>query len=266
MSGDQEPWVFRGGLIADLQRLMPVDSGNDLFVYKLPEQPTANYYLLRPYCNSDEQNVNEVCTRLYLQWQGQLDGGSHIPFPLPANVASIVADGLVGGHLTLSPQLCIVAYDENNSIIGYSCAALDVNIFRRNLELCWQTELREKYPKDLCPQEGGEDVRQLVTSFVEKFHCSGGNVPLEQCPVEVSSSFPAVLVCGTLREAEDRDSGITKRMLTVLLAALRANGCFGAHVCVPEKDVGQVNFYSRIGFVEVYREEATKCIYMGRRF
>ncbi|KAH8346709.1 hypothetical protein KR084_008536 [Drosophila pseudotakahashii] len=267
MSGDQEPWVFRGGLIADLQRLMPVDSGNDLFVYKLPEQPTANYYLLRPYCNTDEQNVYDVCTRLYLQWQGELDGASHVPFPLPANVAGIVADGLVGGHLTLSPQLCIVAYDESNSIIGFSCAALDVNIFRRNLELCWLTELREKYPKDLCPQESGEEVGRLVTSFVEKFHGgSGCNLALEQCPVEVSGSFPAVLVCGTLREAEERDSGITKRMLTVLLAALRANGCFGAHVCVPEQDVGQVSFYSRIGFVEVYREEATKCIYMGRRF
>ncbi|XP_017003679.2 protein O-GlcNAcase [Drosophila takahashii] len=263
MSGDQEPWVFRGGLIADLQRLMPVDSGNDLFVYKLPEQPTTNYYLLRPYCNADEQNVYDVCTRLYLQWQGELNGGTHIPFPLPANIASIVADALVGGHLTLSPQLCIVAYDESNSIIGFSCAALDVNIFRRNLELCWLTELREKYPKDLCTQESGEEVKQLVTTFVEKFH---GNLAVEQCPVEVSGSFPAVLVCGTLREAEERDSGITKRMLTVLLAALRANGCFGAHVCVPEQDVGQVSFYSRIGFVEVYREEASKCIYLGRRF
>ncbi|XP_017074675.1 protein O-GlcNAcase [Drosophila eugracilis] len=266
MSGDQEPWVFRGGLIADLQRLMPVDSGNDLFVYKLPEQPTANYYLLRPYCNSDEQNVNDVCTRLYLQWQKEVDGGNPIQFPLPGNVANIVADGLIGGHLTLSPQLCIVAYDENNSIIGYSCAALDVNIFRRNLDLCWFTELREKYPKDLCSQEGDEEVMQLVTSFVDKIHGISGNLALEQCPIEVSGSFPAVLISGTLREAEGRDSGITKRMLTVLLAALRANGCFGAHVCVPEQDVGQVNFYSRIGFVDVYREEASKCIYMGRRF
>ncbi|XP_033167331.1 protein O-GlcNAcase [Drosophila mauritiana] len=266
MSGDQEPWVFRGGLIADLQRLMPVDSGNDLFVYKLPEQPTANYYLLRPYCNSDEQQVTDLCTRLYLQWQGELDGGSHIPFPLPANVANIVADGLIGGHLTLSPQLCIVAYDESNRIIGYSCAALDVNIFRRNLELCWYSELREKYSRDICPLEGGEEVAQLVTSLVESYHDSSGNGALDQCPVEVSGSFPAVLISGTLREAEDRDSGITKRMLTVLLAALRANGCFGAHVRVPQHDVAQVNFYSRIGFVDVYREEATKCIYMGRRF
>jgi len=101
---------------------------------------------------------------------------------------------------------------------------------------------------------------------VESYHDSSGNGALDQCPVEVSGSFPAVLISGTLREAEERDSGITKRMLTVLLAALRANGCFGAHVRVPQQDVAQVNFYSRIGFVDVYREEATKCIYMGRRF
>lgn len=45
MSGEQEPWVFRGGLTADLQRLMPIDSGNDLFIYKLPDVPTSNYYI-----------------------------------------------------------------------------------------------------------------------------------------------------------------------------------------------------------------------------
>ncbi|KAH8306245.1 hypothetical protein KR018_005071 [Drosophila ironensis] len=266
MSGDQEPWVFRGGLIADLQRLMPVDSGNDLFLYKLPEKSTANYYLLRPYCNADEQNVNDVCTRTCLEWHRERDATSQIAFPLPANVANIVADAVVGAHLTLHPELSFVAYDENNSIVGYACAALDVNIFQRNLELCWLTELREKYPKDLCLQEGGEGLRQYVTRFVDQFHGSSASEDLEQCPAEVSGSFPAVLRAATLREAEERDSGIVKRLLTVLLAALRANGCFGIHVCVPEQDAGQVNFYSRIGFMDVYREEATKCIYMGRRF
>lgn len=268
MSGDQEPWVFRGGLIADLQRLMPVDSGNDLFVYKLPEKPTTNYYLLRPYCPADEENVNEVCTRTYLQWQRELDGSGNIPFPLPASVASIVADGLVGAHVTLSPELCIVAYDDNNCIVGYACAALDVNIFRRNVETCWHTEMREKYSKELSLQESdtGEELGQLVAHFVKQFHSNTGSEGVEQCPLEVIGSFPAVLSAGTLREAEERDSGITKRLLTVLLAALRANGCFGVHVCVPERDIGQVNFYTRIGFVEVYREESSKCIYMGRRF
>jgi protein O-GlcNAcase/histone acetyltransferase len=41
--------VFRGGLTADLQRLMPVDSGNDLFLYQFPDQPTNNIYNIRPF-------------------------------------------------------------------------------------------------------------------------------------------------------------------------------------------------------------------------
>jgi protein O-GlcNAcase/histone acetyltransferase len=49
LSGDHEPWVFRGGLTADLQRLMPVDSGNDLFLYQFPDQPTTNIYNIRSY-------------------------------------------------------------------------------------------------------------------------------------------------------------------------------------------------------------------------
>ena len=47
MSGDQEPWVFRGGLVADLQRLIPLDTGNDLFLYKTPETSAVRLYSIR---------------------------------------------------------------------------------------------------------------------------------------------------------------------------------------------------------------------------
>lgn len=57
MSGDQEPWVFRGGLTADLQRLMPIDNGNDLLVYKPPSWPMAELYSIRPYAESDKEKV-----------------------------------------------------------------------------------------------------------------------------------------------------------------------------------------------------------------
>lgn len=57
MSGDQEPWVFRGGLTADLQRLIPIDNGNDLLAYKLPTSPTSELYNIRPYKESDKEQV-----------------------------------------------------------------------------------------------------------------------------------------------------------------------------------------------------------------
>lgn len=63
MSGEQEPWVFRGGLTADLQRLLPVDSGTDLFMYKAPEVPSSKIYTVRPYLPSDKEQVYNVCLR-----------------------------------------------------------------------------------------------------------------------------------------------------------------------------------------------------------
>lgn len=263
-SGDQEPWVFRGGLTADLQRLMPVDSGNDLFVYKLPEQPTANYYQLRPYRNTDEQQVYQICTSTYMQWQSKDDGDDIL---LPAQLADIAADCIVGAHVTLHPEFCIVAYDNSDNIVGYACGALDVSIFQRNMDICWLPELREKYRKELLENETGDGngkSQKLLTHFKELIH--GGNSASLVCPIEVSGSFPAVLSAATLREAEQRDSGIAKRLLTVLLAALRANGCFGVHVCLSDEDAEQLCFYTKIGFIEVYRNEVNKCIYLGRRF
>lgn len=43
------------------QRLIPVDTGNDLFIYKLPELPELTLYTIRPYTNSDEARVYRIC-------------------------------------------------------------------------------------------------------------------------------------------------------------------------------------------------------------
>ena len=47
LSGDHEPWVFRGGLISDLLRLLPLDSGHDLYMFKYPEVPLSLLYNIR---------------------------------------------------------------------------------------------------------------------------------------------------------------------------------------------------------------------------
>lgn len=43
-----------------MQRLIPVDSGNDLFIYKAPEVPSSKIYTIRPYLSSDEEAVYAV--------------------------------------------------------------------------------------------------------------------------------------------------------------------------------------------------------------
>lgn len=63
-SGDHEPWVFRGGLAADLQRLMPVDSGNDLFLYQYPVAPTSEVVHIRPYRQEDTEACYSICLQV----------------------------------------------------------------------------------------------------------------------------------------------------------------------------------------------------------
>lgn len=150
MSGEQEPWVsfinaflvstaaklklmtffqvFRGGLIADLQRLIPVDSGNDLFIYKLPETPTLNFYSIRPYNNLDEADVFKICH------QTARDGSDSTDL-FPENLQEIPADRLVAPFVNLMPEFCMVVENSNKTIVGYACAALDSKMFYRSQEV-----------------------------------------------------------------------------------------------------------------------------------
>ncbi|XP_039956052.1 protein O-GlcNAcase isoform X2 [Bactrocera tryoni] len=282
MSGEQEPWVFRGGLIADLQRLMPVDSGNDLFLYKLPELPTSDYHLIRPYTPIDEVELGQVCTKAFLQLS--VNGADDRPVEsdvgfeslFPSNLSELIADNIVGHFVTLYPQLCIVAHDASNAIVGYAAAALNIHTFMRNVEVCWIPSMREKYSESLLEKDNFIDVTNgsesaqrhssklnaLITEMISDFH----NYEY-QCPVEVSNAYPALITATALKDALLRDYGILKRLITVTLATLRSNGCFGVHVRLSFKDseIFQQH-YAKIGFTEVYRDPENKFIYLGRRF
>ncbi|XP_076682077.1 O-GlcNAcase isoform X2 [Andrena cerasifolii] len=222
MSGDQEPWVFRGGLTADLQRLIPVDSGNDLFVYKAPEVPSSKIYTIRPYLTSDEDAVYAVCKKV-----------------CDCTVSSAVADRLVGGFLTISPELCMVVEDENG-VVGYALAALNVKSYNQKLSASWIPELRMKYPLE----DNVSDLPQNVQDAIQHFHSFVPDVSEQLC-----RQHPSVLLCAVLPSVTDQS--IPKRLITCILAALRANGSFGVHTTVSDADKETQEFYSKLGFVDL---------------
>ncbi|XP_054726766.1 protein O-GlcNAcase [Anastrepha obliqua] len=282
MSGDQEPWVFRGGLIADLQRLMPVDSGNDLFMYKLPELPTSDYHLLRPYTPIDEVELGQICTRAFLQLgtlyseEKSVECENLVETLLPSHLRELIADNIIGHFVTMYPQLCIVAHDASNAIVGYAAAALNVHTFMQSMEVCWIPSMREKYAQSLLEKDvingtANEKWQQLgmpsglnalLIEMIREFH----NYEY-QCPAEVSNAYPSVMTAAALKDALLRDQGILKRLITVALATLRSNGCFGVHVRLSVKDSENLRqHYAKIGFTEVYRDHEHKYIYVGRRF
>ncbi|KAK6633028.1 hypothetical protein RUM43_012771 [Polyplax serrata] len=245
MSGEQEPWVFRGGLTADLQRLLPVDSGTDLFLYKAPEVPSSKIYTVRPYLPSDRDQIYNVCNKVSCLVE------------IPEELKALPGDRLVGGYLELSSGFCLVVEDETE-IVGFAIAALDSRQFHKKLKQFFCGSMKEKYPlhKEVT------DVK--IKEFIEYFHN-----PSVQLPELVHNQYPSVMTCEVL--ASVADQSVAKRLLACLLAALRANGSFGVYVATEAKDRSAFEFYSKLGFLEITgqpagAEKSSKITYLGRSF
>ncbi|XP_044271057.1 protein O-GlcNAcase isoform X2 [Tribolium madens] len=246
MSGDQEPWVFRGGLTADLQRLIPVDSGNDLFVYKVPDVPTCRVFTVRPFLPTDEQMVYSVCTRT-------CKDGLEDPQPYPEDLKGLQADRIVGPYLTLHPEFCFVVEDDAG-IVGFACAAPDYKKFRVKMELAWIPEMCDKYPLSLI----NKDLSKFAQESISYFHGFKDEIYVS------SPTHPSIMICSILPSVLDQS--VSKRLVTCLLAALRANGSFGVHVVMNASDSYTHAFYGKLGFVENTHEAIKGKIVMGRTF
>lgn len=118
-SGEQEPWLFRGGLTGELQRLLPVETASDLFVYPPPESPTT-IYTIRPYLSSDKSKVYDIFLKNFVDCNTILD-----------DQQSLIGDKCVGGFLTLN-EACFVVEDTHGTLYGYALAADAKNFYDCN--------------------------------------------------------------------------------------------------------------------------------------
>jgi len=51
--------------VSDLQRLLPLDSGNDLYHYKFPEIPAPLLFYVRPFLPKDEEAVYNLAAQAF---------------------------------------------------------------------------------------------------------------------------------------------------------------------------------------------------------
>lgn len=184
--------------------------------------------------------------------------GSDCSELFPENLQSIPSDRLVGPFITINPELCLVIESPDNQLMGYACAALDAKVFYRNQEMCWFPDMRLKYPLSLLETP---DITPAAKESINHFH----NFKYEY-PQEVLNSHPSIMTCCISKEECSGDTSLAKRLVTVLLAALRSNGSFGAHVCINTTDRYMHQFYSKLGLVEIYEDTANGRVYLGRNF
>ncbi|XP_063896226.1 protein O-GlcNAcase-like isoform X1 [Helicoverpa armigera] len=272
-SGCQEPWVFRGGLTADLRRLLPVECTSDA-LRTLPP-PTILPLTIRPYTPSDEEAVCAICHKTCRD-------GSDCSDLFPSDLQTLPADRLVAPFLTLVPELCMVIEDDEEcvpqdvvsgddddkrteprvngmkpEIVGYACAVLNSKEFYKRQEIAWIPEMCTKYPEQLTERQ---DLSQAAKECVRHFHQF---VVSERAPESVTRAHPALLTCCVLPAC--RDPLAPPRLLTCLLAALRAHGASGVHACINATDHYLHQFYSKLGFTEVTRGSCGR-VYLARSF
>lgn len=186
-----------------MQRLIPVDSGNDLFVYKAPEVPTCKVYTIRPYCASDERHVYDICVKT-------CKDGLEDTFLYPEKCKDLQPDKIVGPYINFHPEFCMVVEDDLG-IVGFACAAPDLKKLRIEMEVAWIPEMCMKYPRECV-----DGLSKLGREAVEFFHNFKEEVFV------TSPTHPSNMVCSLLPSVLDQS--VSKRLVTCLLAALRANG------------------------------------------
>nr|CAD7570920.1 unnamed protein product [Timema californicum] len=229
------------------QRLIPVDSGNDLFVYKPPDVPSSKIYTIRPYLPMDESNVYDVCRHTCMDGMDGTECFSDQP--------NLVGDKLVGGFLSLSGEFCFVVEDEVG-LVGYALAALDAKQFHKKLELDWLPDMCDKYPS---PNKTADQGMSRPEELMSWFHTFKGDVP-----ESIHSQHPSVMCCSLLSTVLDQS--VAKRMITCLLAALRANGSFGVYAAVSSREQYMLEFYGKLGFLELCPGLSPETTYLGRTF
>ncbi|KAL1137769.1 hypothetical protein AAG570_009465 [Ranatra chinensis] len=215
MSGEQEPWVFRGGLTADLQRLIPVDGGSDLFVYKVPQVASSTIYTIRQYKPRDQDQVLNISRNIIR----------------PSENASDSQERLVECMMRLNPDLCFLVEEEycereDKTVVGYAMAVINA--------------------KDIDTRTESQDLYLNVV-------CSGAR-----------PQHPSLMCCGLHHSVADQS--VPKRLIVCLLAALRANGSCGVYIPVAVTHLGLAEFYSKLGFVELSRDDPSQTMYFGRVF
>ncbi|XP_074640311.1 protein O-GlcNAcase-like isoform X2 [Tubulanus polymorphus] len=231
MSGDQEPWVFRGGLQAEFQRMLPLDNALDLFTLKPPDQPNSKIFTIRPYLPPDEEHVRSICR---LTCDDGMDGTAIFP-----QHPDLMSDKLIGAFLQLSPQYCFVVEDSNSQIVGYALASLDVRSLHSRIEEEYMTKLHEKYPKPLTTTDLTPAEEIIMSLYEDKMQISDG----------LYQHYPSVIRMDILPERID-DPAVVKRLLACVLAALKANGSHGVHTEVSVGDRQIFDFYTRLGFFD----------------
>jgi ribosomal protein S18 acetylase RimI-like enzyme len=159
----------------------------------------------------------------------------------------------VGPYLTLNPELCFVLEDEEG-VCGYCLGCLDSLPFYERMQKEYLVPLQQQYP---CPPEQPPPT-QYDAFYIWAIHHAEADLHIPERVAE----FPSHLHID-LRERVQR-KGYGRKMMDVLMAALKARGSSGVHLEMQAANENAFQFYTKLGFVKIGQTPNAAVIYMGK--
>uniref|UniRef100_A0A8C7QNP6 protein O-GlcNAcase n=1 Tax=Oncorhynchus mykiss TaxID=8022 RepID=A0A8C7QNP6_ONCMY len=145
LSGDQEPWAFRGGLAGEFQRFLPIDGANDLFFQPPPALPTSKIYSIRPCYPKDE--------KMMLSFHEEEEG---LPESFLSNFPSLIKMDIhakvIDPSVAKSMMGCLLSCLKANGSIGAFCEVRQAD--KRMIDFysklgCFEVAKMEGFPKNI---------------------------------------------------------------------------------------------------------------------
>ncbi|XP_065890014.1 protein O-GlcNAcase-like isoform X2 [Dysidea avara] len=241
-----EPFVFKGGITAEMQRLLPtMDSPKDLYSMQKAPCPSPLIFTIRPYRPEDKALAYRVCLET---GDSGADGTKLFP-----HYPNLLGDRYVGPYVTLSQELSFVLEDDEG-VCGYVLAALDSRQFYKQFKEKWTPSVIGDYPsgdEGLTPEE--KDVL--------------GNLRQSEffLPAELYDYYPSHLHIDLMKRAQGKGTG--GRMIRCVLSALKAKGSCGVHLEMSINNSRALKFYLKLGFVTLdfaYDSTADDVLILGR--
>lgn len=229
-SGDHEPWVFRGGLAADLQRLMPVDSGNDLFLYPYPETPTPQIYTIRPFTPQD----TTACYSVTLQtWDDGIDATQFF-----TSCPNLVGEKAIGPFTNFYPELGFVLESWEGQVVGYVFAAPSLREYHQRMTNVWLPELRLKYP---VVEAAEGELLTTSEAVINSLHKDPEPLPGYIDSPDTWSVLKLAVSPSVL------DASLSRRAIMLMLACLRTCGTLKVICEIPKKERYNIDLFTKLG-------------------
>ncbi len=240
---DHLPGTFRGGFLADLQRIVPAPWIADPTTAVARSGGTG--LRIRRARPEDEAAANLVCLGT------GADGADGTPFY--ADDPQALARIFVGPYFAFAPDLAWVLED-GAGVCGYCLAAANSAAFIDRYEREWRPRLAARFP-----QPTGDPATWTRTQQVHHLY----HHPDHQIP-EPRHLYPAHIHIDLLPRAQGQGWG--RKMMTTALDELSRHSVPGVHLGVGTANHRAQAFYRRIGFTELCRVGGDDgCTFMGLR-